>query len=96
VTVTPWETLHFAQDGATLEVPAAGAAELHLGIEQREGGAELRIAHGDGPARGVAVPESVRTQYALVPLDGVDAPARITAAAGTELSFIGLRRAPLP
>jgi len=96
VTLTPWETLHFAQDGATLEVPAAGAAELHIGIEHREGGAELRIAHGDGPARGVAVPASVRTQYALVPLDGADAPARITAAAGTELSFIGLRRAPLP
>ena len=35
VAVTPWETLRFAQDGATLEVPAAHAAELHLGIERR-------------------------------------------------------------
>jgi SAM-dependent methyltransferase len=97
VTLTAWETLHFAQDGAWLEVPAARAAELHLGIEHHPRGAELRIEHGAGPPRHVAVPPSERTQYRMVALDGADAPARITAvAAGTELSFVGVRAAPLP
>jgi SAM-dependent methyltransferase len=96
VATTPWETVRFAQDGAWLEVPAAGAAELHLGIEHRPGGAELRVEHGGGPARTVAVPAAQRTQYTLVTLDGADGAARITGPAGAELSFIGLRGAPLP
>jgi SAM-dependent methyltransferase len=93
VTLTAWETLHFAHDGAWLELPAARAAELHLGIEHRPGGAELRVEHGSAPPRQVAVPASERTQYRMVELDGADGPARIAAPAGTELSFIGVRAA---
>jgi SAM-dependent methyltransferase len=96
VTLTAWETLRFAQDDAWLTLPAAHAAELHLGVEHRPGGAELRVEHGSGPPRHVAVPASQRTQYRMVALDGADAPARIAAPAETELSFIGVRAAPLP
>ena len=91
VTSTAWETLHLTQDDAWLELPAAGAAELHLGIEHRPGGTEPPIDHGRRPPRHVAVPASQRTRYTMVALDGDDAPARVTAAAGTELSFVGLR-----
>ena len=94
VTITPWESVHCEAD-ARLELPAAGATKLHLGIEQRPGGSELAIEHGPDTAR-MAVPAAERAQYEQVAFGGADAPLRTAAAAGTQLSFIGLRTAPLP
>jgi SAM-dependent methyltransferase len=93
VTLTEWETLHFAQADAWLELPAAHAAELHLGVERRAGGAAIRVDQGSAPPRHVAVPETDRTYYTVIALNGGDAPARLSAATGTEVSFLGLRPA---
>ena len=74
IAITPWETLQFAAEDATLELPAAGAAELHVGVEGQRDGTTLEVEHGNGPIRELQVPPSERTQYLMSALAADEAP----------------------
>jgi SAM-dependent methyltransferase len=93
VAFTPWETLHFYAPDAWLEIPSAGATELHLGVESRGEDTTLWIDTGACDPRAVHVPPSRGTEYLAVPLVRPDGPVRLSAQPGTHVSFVGLRRA---
>jgi SAM-dependent methyltransferase len=94
VVFTPWETLRFQAPDAWLEIPSAGASELHLGVEAAPAPLRIRVEPGRAAPHVVDFePQSDRTRYAVVRLAGTQATTRITASAGTDLSFVGLRGA---
>ena len=49
VALTGWETLAFTEADAWLDLPAAHVGELHLGVEGRPGGTEIRVEQGTPP-----------------------------------------------